>query len=100
MRGASYIGQERFERHVADLADTFDEIRAEPVEIVEIAPDVVRGRMNMHAKGSSSGVVVDAPMVGIARMRDGRICWAWGSFDIETGERVAEAMARGEEVSV
>jgi ketosteroid isomerase-like protein len=100
MSGAHYVGREAFERHIADRVDTFDEIHAEPREVVEIAPDVVRSRVWMHGRGSRSGVAVDAPLIGIARMRDGRICWAWGSFDAEAADRVAEAIARGEEAPI
>jgi ketosteroid isomerase-like protein len=100
MAGGHYVGREGFKRHIADLTDTFEEIHAEPVEVAEIAPDVVRSNMLMHGQGSSSGVAVDAPLIALARIRDGRICWAWGSFDLEVGERVAEAIARGEEVPV
>jgi ketosteroid isomerase-like protein len=100
MRGEAYIGRPGLERHLADLAETFDEIRATPVEIVEIAPQVVRSRMRILGKGSASGVTVDAPFLGLARLRDARICWAWGSFDLEEGERMAAAIARGEDVEV
>jgi hypothetical protein len=80
--------------------DTFDEIHAEARDVVEIVPDVVRSRVWIHGKGSRSGVVIDAPMIAIARVRDGRICWAWGSFDVEAGERVTHAMERGEEAPI
>ena len=34
-------------------------------------------------------------MISVARMREGRIAWAWGSFDLVEGERMVEAVARG-----
>jgi ketosteroid isomerase-like protein len=100
MRGVTYVGRAGLELHLADLTEAFDEIRATPVEIVEIAPQVVRSRMRILGKGSASGVTVDSPFLGIARLRDARICWAWGSFDVDEGERLAAAIARGEEAEI
>ena len=47
---------------------------------------------------SRSGASIDAPMIMIARFRDGRMCWGWGSYDLAAAERIAEAIARGEAV--
>ena len=98
--GARLLGREAFERHVADLIEAFGEIRAEPAEIAELTPDAVRCKVWVHGKGLLSGAVIDAPMLSVARMREGRIAWAWGSFDLVEGERMVEAVARGERVTI
>jgi ketosteroid isomerase-like protein len=98
--GVALVGREQFEQHVADLRDAFDEIRADLEEVVELAPDVVRSNVWVHGRGAQSGVVIDARLIGVCRLRGGRIAWAWGSFDIEAAERVADAMAKGEEVAI
>jgi ketosteroid isomerase-like protein len=98
--GARLIGREQFEQHIADLLDAFDEIRADLEEVVEIAPDVVRSTVWVHGRGTRSGAAIDAPLIGVARIRGGRIAWAWGSFDIDAAERVANAIAKGEEVTI
>ena len=76
--GAHVIGREHFERHVADLLEAFDEIRADLQEVVEVAPDVFRSAVRIHGRGA----------------------WAWGSFDTDTAERVANALAKGDEVAI
>jgi ketosteroid isomerase-like protein len=98
--GARVVGRDGFEQHLADLLDAFDEIRADAKEIVEIAPGVVRSTVWIHGTGAQSGAAIDAPLIAVARLRAGRIAWAWGSFDIEAGERVADAVARGETVAI
>ena len=47
-----------------------------------------------------SGAVIDAPLISVARMREGRIAWAWGSFDLDEGERMVQAVARGARVTI
>ncbi|MEK6251118.1 MAG: nuclear transport factor 2 family protein [Actinomycetota bacterium] len=98
--GARYVGREGFERYIADVEETLSDIHGELEEVTEIAPDVVHSRVRMHGEGTSSGAVIDAPVIGISRFSDGRICWGWGSYDPATAERVAEAIARGEEIEV
>ena len=98
--GARLLGREAFERHVADLIEAFGEIRAEPAEIAELTPDAVRCKVWVHGRGLRSGAVIDSPLISVARMREGRIAWAWGSFDLVEGERMVEAVARGERVAI
>ena len=63
--------------HIADLRESFTEIKADPTEIAEIAPDVVRSDVLIHGEGPTSGVAVDAPLLALGRLRDGRMCWTW-----------------------
>jgi ketosteroid isomerase-like protein len=98
--GVCYVGREGFERYVADVEEALRRVRGELEEVVEIAPDAVRSRARMHGEGAGSGVVIDTTVIGIARFRDGRMCWGWGSYDLAAADRLADAIARGEEVSV
>jgi SnoaL-like domain len=100
MSGRRHVGRAGFERHVADLIEGFVGIRADPQAVAEIATDVVRSDVLIHGEGPSSGVTVDAPLIALARLRDIRVYWAWASFDLEAGERLAAALARGERVEV
>ena len=51
--------------------------------------------MLIHGEGPTSGVAVDAPLVALGRLRDGRMCWTWASFDLAEGERMASEVAMG-----
>ena len=98
--GAGYVGRAGFERYVADVQEILGDVRAQLQEVSEIAPDVVRTRTSVRAEGASSGAVIDAPAIAITRMRDGRQCWTWATYDPAAAERVAAALVRGEEVEV
>jgi ketosteroid isomerase-like protein len=98
--GARYVGRAGFDRYVADVQELLGDVRARLQEATEIAPDVVRGTISVHAQGASSGVVIDAPAIAITRMRDGRQCWTWATYDPAAAERVAAAILSGEEVEV
>ncbi|MEK6273510.1 MAG: nuclear transport factor 2 family protein [Actinomycetota bacterium] len=95
--GARYIGRDGFEQYVADVQESLGDVRAELQKVTEIAPDAVRVRARVHGEGTSSGAAIDAIAIGVIRFRDGRECWGWASYDHATAERVAEAIARGEE---
>ncbi len=96
MTGRSYVGRTGLAGHLADLRESFTDIRADPTKIAEIAPDVVRSDVLIHGQGPTSGVTVDAPLVALARVREGRICWTWASFDLAVAEQMAAALAREE----
>jgi ketosteroid isomerase-like protein len=97
--GGSVIGREQFEQHVTDLLDAFDVISADLKEAVELAPDVVRSSVWIHGKGVHSGAAIDAPLLAVSHLRGGRVDWAWGSFDIDAAERIANAIEEGKEVA-
>jgi ketosteroid isomerase-like protein len=98
--GARYVGREGHKEYVADVQESLGDIRAELQEVTEIAPDAVCARARMHGEGASSGAVIDATAIGIARFREGSVCWCWASYDPAAAERVAAAIVRGEEVEV
>lgn len=98
MAGRSYVGRAGLAQHLADLRESFTNIKADPTTIAEIAPDAVRSDVLIHGEGPTSGVIVDAPLVALVRLREGRIYWTWASFDLAAGERMATALARGERV--
>ena len=100
LAGKRLVGREDFEQHVANLLEAFEEIRAEPDEIAELAPDAIRFRVWIRGRGSRSGVVIEAPLIGVARLKEGRIAWAWSSFDLDEGERMVRAVARETEASI
>jgi ketosteroid isomerase-like protein len=97
MTGEPYVGRDGYARYVADVAEILGNIRGQLEALDEIAADVTRVRVHVQGEGTSSGAAVDAPMIMVMRFRRGRVSWAWGSYDLAAAERVAQAMARGEE---
>jgi ketosteroid isomerase-like protein len=101
MTGEAYRGREGFARYVADVKEYLGEVRIKPLgDPEEIAPNVVGMSCQVHGEGLRSGAAVDAPVISLTRWRDGRLCWAWGSYDPAAADRFSEALARGEEVQV
>ncbi len=96
--GRQVEGRAGFERHIADVNQSFVGVRADPQGIVEIAPGLVRSEVLMGGEGPSSGVSVDSPLVAFARLRGARIHWIWASFDLEAAERMAGALLGDEEI--
>jgi ketosteroid isomerase-like protein len=94
MEGRRYVGRAGLKSHLADLRESFTGIGARPIEIVEIAPRLVRSDVLIHGEGPTSGVTVDAPLIALCRMRDRRIGWTWASFDLDEGERMVQEVAR------
>jgi ketosteroid isomerase-like protein len=99
MTGRSYIGRAGLAGHLADLRESFTDISADPTRIAEIAPDVVRSDVLIHGEGPTSGVTVDAPLIALVSLREGRVCWTWASFDLAAAERMAASVADGEQVT-
>ena len=99
MTGRSYVGRAGLAAHLADLRESFTDIKADPTKLAEIAPDVVRSDVLIHGEGPTSGVTVDAPLVALARLRDGLMYWTWASFDLAAAERMAAGVVGGEEVT-
>jgi ketosteroid isomerase-like protein len=100
MTGEPYIGRSGYERYVADVREILGEIHGQLEEVAEIAPDAVRVKVHVQGEGTRSGAPVDAPMIMVTRFRSGRVCWGWGSYDLGRAELLADAITRGEEVSV
>jgi ketosteroid isomerase-like protein len=98
LTGSHYVGREGLAQYVRDIARVLDGIEGELEEVAEIAPDVVRSTVRVHAKAKVSGMTIDAPMIGITRIRDGRVDLAWASYDPGAAERAAEAIVHGEQV--
>ncbi|MGH2980524.1 MAG: nuclear transport factor 2 family protein [Solirubrobacterales bacterium] len=100
LSGTRYRGWEGFEQYISDIEEVLGNTSGELEEVTEISPDVIRSKVRFHGQGTASGAVIDATVVAVSRLRDGRICWGWGTYDTAEAERVAEAIVRGEEVSI
>jgi ketosteroid isomerase-like protein len=98
LTGSHYIGREGLAQYVRDIGSVLADLEGELEEIAEISPGVVRSRVRVHAKAKTSGMHIDAPMIGITRIRDGRVDLAWASYDPDAAERAAEAIVHGERV--
>ncbi|HEX2467305.1 MAG TPA: nuclear transport factor 2 family protein [Solirubrobacterales bacterium] len=100
MTGSRYVGRHGIEQYVHDLGHVLTDLRGEVEEVTEVAPDVVRSRVRIHGQGRVSGMTLDAPMIGIARLRDGRMSLAWASYDPEAAKRAETAIVNGEPLPV
>jgi ketosteroid isomerase-like protein len=98
LTGAHYIGREGLANYVRDIGRVLADLEGELEEVTEIAPDVVRSRVRIHATAKTSGMTIDAPMIGITRIRDGRVDLAWASYDPEAASRAEHAIVHGEQV--
>jgi ketosteroid isomerase-like protein len=98
LTGMRYGGRHGFEQYVHDLDQVLGDLRGDVEELTEISPAVVRSRVRMQAEGKVSGVTLDAPMIAIARYREGRMELAWASYDPAAAERAEAAIVAGERV--
>jgi ketosteroid isomerase-like protein len=99
LTGMRYAGRHGIEQYAHDIGQVLGDLNGELEEIVEVTPDVVRARVRMRADGKLSGVELDAPMIAIARFRDGRMELAWASYDAEAADRAQEAIVNREPVT-
>ena len=72
LAGSVYRGHEGIHRWYADANDVWDRLLAEPEEVIEDG-DRVLIRVHAKAHGSESGIDVDADIVHLALVEDGRI---------------------------
>ena len=93
-----YVGREGIAQYVRDVSTVLKDLKSKVEEIEEIAPDVYRVRVHMVGHGRVSGVDLDAEMIAIARMRDGRIALAWASYDPDAAAKAEHAIVHGERV--
>ena len=93
-----YIGREGLAQYVKDIAQVLSGLEGELEEISEIAPNVVRSMVRIHATAKMSGMTIDAQMIGITRIRDGRVDLAWASYDPDAAQQATDAIVRGEPV--
>jgi ketosteroid isomerase-like protein len=72
LAGSVYRGHEGIRRWYADANDAWERLLAEPEEVIE---DGNRVLIRVHAKahGSESDIDVDAHIVHLARVADGRV---------------------------
>ena len=98
LTGSHYVGREGLAQYVRDINRVLTDLEGELEEIVEVAPGVLRSTVRIHAKAKMSGMEIDAPMIGITRIRDGRVDLAWASYDPEAADRAAAAIVHGEQV--
>ena len=93
-----YVGREGLAQYVRDIGRVLSDLEGKLDEVTEIAPNVVRSTVRIHAKAKTSGMDIDAPMIGITRIRDGRVDLAWASYDPGAADEAAHAIVHGERV--
>jgi ketosteroid isomerase-like protein len=93
-----YTGRDGIAQYVRDVGTVLKDLKSEVEEIEELTPDVFRVRVHMSGHGRVSGVDLDAEMIAIARIREGKIDLAWASYDPEAAERAEHAIVHGERI--
>lgn len=100
MTGMQYVGRHGIEQYLHDVGQVLADPHGELQEVTEIAPDVVRSRVWIRGHAKVSGMTLDAPLIGIARLRDGRVELAWASYDPEAARRAETAIVNREPLYV
>src|SRR6476620_6578173 len=66
-------GKDALRAFVQDWLDTFDEFRAEPVELIDAGVDKVIAVMRISGRAKLSGVETDLTYAELSTLRDGKI---------------------------
>jgi ketosteroid isomerase-like protein len=66
-------GKDALRTFVQDWLDTFDDFRAEPVELIEAGDDKVIAVMRISGRAKLSGVETDLTYAELNTLRDGKI---------------------------
>jgi ketosteroid isomerase-like protein len=68
-------GKEALRAFVQDWLDTFDDFRAEPVELIEAGEDKVIAVVRISGRAKLSGVETDLTYAELWTLRDGKVAW-------------------------
>ena len=71
--GSVYKGHEGLRKWLADMLEDWDDFRIESIETRTTGPDRLLVLARFHARGRSSGVVVDRPAAWVCRLVDGKV---------------------------
>jgi ketosteroid isomerase-like protein len=84
LEGTVYRGHEGFRRWLVDMAEDWSEFRIDVVDIRPLDDDRVLVHARLHARGSASGIELDAPGAWLCDLRDGLIARIRFYRDVET----------------
>jgi ketosteroid isomerase-like protein len=84
----AYTGREAFIENMAKLEESFEELRMEPVEIVDLGEKVIV-LVSMSGRGQGSGVPVETTFAQLWSLRDGK---AVSLRDFATKTKALEAV--------
>ena len=90
--GNTYRGHQGVREWMAESDAAFEELRVEREEYRD-AGDLVLNLCHLYARGSESGVELDAPLAWLCTLRGGKIVRAQGYFDLH---EALEAAGLGE----
>ncbi len=68
-------GKEALRAFIQDWFDTFDDFRAEPVELIEAGEDKVIAVVRISGRAKLSGVETDLTYAELWTLRDGKVAW-------------------------
>ena len=67
---ATYRGHEGVRRYLATVEEEFEEIRIEPVELIDAGEQVVSA-VRISGRGKASGAPVELTLISVSSLRDG-----------------------------
>jgi ketosteroid isomerase-like protein len=90
LEGTVYRGHDGLRQWLADMAEDWDELRIDPDEVrgLEGGRVLVLGRF--HARGKSSGVMLDQPAAWICELVDGKVARMSFFADAATALKASE----------
>ena len=87
VEGDAYHGHDGVRRWFEELSSSFDERSAPITSFEAIADDALVAEVSLRLRGRGSGIEIDQPVFGAARLRGDLLVW-WGFFETR-----AEALA-------
>jgi ketosteroid isomerase-like protein len=72
--GGGYRGHDGLRQYVADLCESFETLRVEVSDLLDVGETIV-GIGRIYYKGQGSGVEADSAAGGIFRFRDGKVVY-------------------------
>ena len=102
--GHDYVGRAGFAEYVRDFHDAFKSFGGSIQDVEHVGPDehlasnLVRTTVRVSAELTAGGRI-DASLIAISRLRDGRIAYAWGGYDPEAAAQKLAELQAGQETA-
>ena len=73
VEGRDYAGPTAFPGYCADLDEAWEYFWLELEDVLDAGPDRVLGLMQVHGRGTTSGVEIDPKIAAVFHLRDGKL---------------------------
>jgi ketosteroid isomerase-like protein len=68
---ATYRGHDGVRRHLGSMAAEFEDVRAEPVELIDAGGEQVVSPVRISGRGKGSGAPVELTLISVGWLRNG-----------------------------